>query len=332
MVEDEVVVGVVSAPALGRRWWASKGGGAWTGKSLLRATPRAGSPTSTGSRTRRCPTPRWAAGTSRPPRRLPRAGQALLAHPRYGDFWSYMLVAEGAVDVAAEPELRAATTWPRSTSSSARRVAGSPRLDGQPRPERRQRARHQRPPARPGRSGVSPASTQAGRRRPRAAPRRLGLGVHDLSSRRRRTAAGAGLRRRRARDPARRRSSAGATQQRGEVEPAVAAGRARSAGCRSTPARSGRAAARSRCRGGCRPARARSRPRRHRRRPARDGPQRRNPPGRGTRRRRARPAGRAASSTPYAAQAPTRPRPRRATARRWWRARTASGPSARPTR
>ena len=28
MDEDEVVVGVVSAPALGRRWWAAKGGGA----------------------------------------------------------------------------------------------------------------------------------------------------------------------------------------------------------------------------------------------------------------------------------------------------------------
>src|SRR5690606_18321221 len=26
---DDVVVGVVSAPALGRRWWASAGGGAW---------------------------------------------------------------------------------------------------------------------------------------------------------------------------------------------------------------------------------------------------------------------------------------------------------------
>src|SRR6266567_9461504 len=38
MVDDEVVVGVVSAPALNRRWWAMKDGGAWTGKSLLRAT------------------------------------------------------------------------------------------------------------------------------------------------------------------------------------------------------------------------------------------------------------------------------------------------------
>jgi len=28
---DKVVVGVVTAPALGRRWWGAVGGGAWTG-------------------------------------------------------------------------------------------------------------------------------------------------------------------------------------------------------------------------------------------------------------------------------------------------------------
>jgi fructose-1,6-bisphosphatase/inositol monophosphatase family enzyme len=42
LIDDEVVIGCVSAPALGRRWWAGKGGGAWTGKSLMaaRAVPR----------------------------------------------------------------------------------------------------------------------------------------------------------------------------------------------------------------------------------------------------------------------------------------------------
>ena len=39
MVEDEVVVGCVSAPQLNRRWWASNGGGAWSGRSLLNASP-----------------------------------------------------------------------------------------------------------------------------------------------------------------------------------------------------------------------------------------------------------------------------------------------------
>src|SRR6478735_2009288 len=37
-VDDEVVLGVVSAPQLQRRWWASVGNGAWTGRSLLKAT------------------------------------------------------------------------------------------------------------------------------------------------------------------------------------------------------------------------------------------------------------------------------------------------------
>ena len=37
-VDDEVVLSVVSAPQLQRRWWASTGNGAWTGRSLLKAT------------------------------------------------------------------------------------------------------------------------------------------------------------------------------------------------------------------------------------------------------------------------------------------------------
>ena len=39
MVENQVVVGVVSAPALSRRWWASAGGGAFSGKTLLQGNP-----------------------------------------------------------------------------------------------------------------------------------------------------------------------------------------------------------------------------------------------------------------------------------------------------
>ena len=36
--KDEVVVGLVSAPSLDRRWWAARGGGAWTGRSLAKAS------------------------------------------------------------------------------------------------------------------------------------------------------------------------------------------------------------------------------------------------------------------------------------------------------
>jgi histidinol-phosphatase len=107
LLEDGVpIVGVVSAPALHRRWWAARGTGAY-------ATVGDG-----------------------PPRRLsvsrvPDLGSASLSFSSlsgwadrglrenfigltdavwrvraFGDFYSYCLVAEGAVDIAAEPEVK----------------------------------------------------------------------------------------------------------------------------------------------------------------------------------------------------------------------------------
>lgn len=102
---DEVVVGVVSAPALGRRWWASVGGGAYTGKSLASATRLRVSEVS------RIPDASlsysslhgWVdAGRGQQFVDLMRECWRTRA---YGDFWSYMLLAEGAVDIACEPEL-----------------------------------------------------------------------------------------------------------------------------------------------------------------------------------------------------------------------------------
>jgi histidinol-phosphatase len=100
----EPVLGVVSAPALGRRWWATRGDGAWV------AGPAGGQPrrmsvsavgslgdaylstTDLGS---------WVEYHSR---------EAYLAlvdacweSRAFGDFWQHCLVAEGALDVAAEP-------------------------------------------------------------------------------------------------------------------------------------------------------------------------------------------------------------------------------------
>ena len=105
MVDDEVVVGCVSAPALGRRWWASKDGGAWTGRSLMHA--------------RECHVSDVDDIADASFSYSSMAGwdaigrlEGFLALTRrcwrtraYGDFWSYTLVAEGAVDIAAEPEL-----------------------------------------------------------------------------------------------------------------------------------------------------------------------------------------------------------------------------------
>jgi len=105
MVEESVVVGCVSAPALGRRWWAWQGGGAWTGKSLMSA--------------RQCHVSdvddiadasfSYASLTAW--EHIGRQDGFLALARRcwrtraYGDFWSYAMVAEGVVDIAAEPKL-----------------------------------------------------------------------------------------------------------------------------------------------------------------------------------------------------------------------------------
>lgn len=102
---DEAVMGLVAAPALGRRWWAARGSGAWTGRSLTSARSihvsgvqhLADASISYSS-----------LGGWRERGRHQRFIDLLDACWRtraYGDFWSYMLLAEGAVDIACEPEL-----------------------------------------------------------------------------------------------------------------------------------------------------------------------------------------------------------------------------------
>jgi len=102
---DDPVVGVVSAPALSRRWWAARGAGAWS--------------TFAGGAPRRLAVSRVAALEDASLSYASLGGWAELGlrdafvaltervwrSRAYGDFWSYMLLAEGAVDLAAEPEL-----------------------------------------------------------------------------------------------------------------------------------------------------------------------------------------------------------------------------------
>jgi histidinol-phosphatase len=102
---DTVVSGLVSAPALGRRWWAGSGSGAWTGKSLTSASRM------TVSKVDSIADASLSYSSLSGWHDLGRE-DAFLGLTRdvwrtraYGDFWSYMLVAEGAVDVAAEPEV-----------------------------------------------------------------------------------------------------------------------------------------------------------------------------------------------------------------------------------
>jgi histidinol-phosphatase len=105
MIENQVVVGLVSAPALGRRWWASYGDGAWTGRSLMSASPCRVSDVAS---VRDASLSYSSLGGWDKRGRLDDFMSLMNDCWRtraYGDFWSYMLVAEGAVDIAAEPEL-----------------------------------------------------------------------------------------------------------------------------------------------------------------------------------------------------------------------------------
>ena len=105
VVDDEVVLGVVSAPLLQRRWWASSGNGAWTGRSLLKASR------CQVSDVRRLEDASLSYSSLSGWEERDRLDDFLSLSRRcwrtraYGDFWSYMLLAEGAVDLAAEPEL-----------------------------------------------------------------------------------------------------------------------------------------------------------------------------------------------------------------------------------
>jgi histidinol-phosphatase len=102
---DEAVVGVVSAPALGRRWWAGRGGGAWA--TALGSAPRRLAV----SRVSRLEDASLSYASLGGWADLGRRDAFIALTDRvwrtrgYGDFWSYMLLAEGAVDLAAEPEL-----------------------------------------------------------------------------------------------------------------------------------------------------------------------------------------------------------------------------------
>lgn len=105
MVDDEVVAGVVSAPALGRRWWAARGTGAWTGRSLSSATRCRVSEVSSieEASLSYSDLSGWEERGM-----LPAFLDVIQACQRtraYGDFWSYMLLADGAVDIATEPQL-----------------------------------------------------------------------------------------------------------------------------------------------------------------------------------------------------------------------------------
>ncbi|MFR4188788.1 MAG: histidinol-phosphatase [Corynebacterium variabile] len=108
LVDGVPVVGVVSAPALARRWWAAEGMGAWRTFSaggtdtarrmhVSKVADVADASVSLSSLTG------WRDAGLRD--ELITLTDSAWRLRGYGDFWSYCMVAEGTVDVAAEPEV-----------------------------------------------------------------------------------------------------------------------------------------------------------------------------------------------------------------------------------
>lgn len=96
-----VSLGVVSAPALGRRWWARVGQGAFLreGAGAPRRLHVSDVARMQDASLSYSDTHGW------PEHGLTRLIQGTWRQRAYGDFWSHMLVAEGAVDIAVEPSL-----------------------------------------------------------------------------------------------------------------------------------------------------------------------------------------------------------------------------------
>ncbi|MBL7255014.1 histidinol-phosphatase [Paractinoplanes lichenicola] len=102
---DTPVAGLVSAPALGRRWWAARGHGAYAGKHQHAATRIQVSGVGRVADASVCyaSLEGWQQAG-----RLQQIVDLSLAAWRsraYGDFYGYMLLAEGALETMVEPEL-----------------------------------------------------------------------------------------------------------------------------------------------------------------------------------------------------------------------------------
>ncbi len=103
-LHGEPVVGVASSPALGRRWWAARGSGAWT-SDAPDAVPRRIAVSGIGELA-----DAYLSTTDlRVFARQDRLGQYLQLVDScwetraFGDFWQHCLVAEGVLDLAVDP-------------------------------------------------------------------------------------------------------------------------------------------------------------------------------------------------------------------------------------
>ena len=93
----ELVLGVVSAPALGRRWWAVRGGGAFANGERIGVS--------------QVPSLAHASVSCTHAHDLARLEPHVWQARGLGDFWQHMLVAEGALEAAVDSEI---ALWDRA--------------------------------------------------------------------------------------------------------------------------------------------------------------------------------------------------------------------------
>ncbi|WP_288792039.1 histidinol-phosphatase [uncultured Corynebacterium sp.] len=133
LVDGQPVLGVVSAPALARRWYAAQGSGAWRtfNKGSLKRLEVSHVGELADASLAMSSLEGWKA------RGLQENFIALTERTwrlrGYGDFFGYCLVAEGAVDIAAEPEV---SVWDLAALSVLVTEAGGTfsSLNGEPGP------------------------------------------------------------------------------------------------------------------------------------------------------------------------------------------------------
>jgi histidinol-phosphatase len=125
-----LAVGVVSAPALGRRWWAARGSGAFADGVPLRVSKVA---RIEDAQLGHSSVSSWTQHGLRD--RFLELERRCWRGRGFGDFWTHVLVAEGAVDVAAEPEVSlwdvaAVQVIVEEAGGRFTNLAGVPRPDG----------------------------------------------------------------------------------------------------------------------------------------------------------------------------------------------------------
>lgn len=105
-IGDELTTSVVSAPALGRRWWASKGEGAFTKDvdGSIRQIRVSSVSELSDSYVSYNSIQQWQRIGKE--KNIEALSEQVWRIRAFGDFLSYMYVAEGAIDAASEPDLK----------------------------------------------------------------------------------------------------------------------------------------------------------------------------------------------------------------------------------